>query len=235
MDGNNDFKGKLSVIMPVYNEAKTVAEVVRNVEAVDLVKEVIIVDDGSVDGTRDIIAQLPYENIKKLYHPKNLGKGAAIRTAIPHITGDVVVIQDADLEYDPHEYFDLIQPIANGFADAVFGSRLSGGKPQRVFMFWHLVGNRFLNLLTNILFNTTLSDMETCYKMMRADILRDIPLRSNNFDIEAEITAKLLKRDLKIYEIPISYYGRAYGEGKKINWKHGFGAMWTLFRYRIRG
>lgn len=235
MNGNADFKGKLSVIMPVYNEAKTVEEIVRNVKAVEVVKEIIIVDDGSNDGTTDIISQLPYDNIKKLYHPKNLGKGAAIRTAIPHVTGDVVVIQDADLEYDPEEYLDLIQPIAGGFADAVFGSRLSGGKPQRVFMFWHLIGNRFLNLLTNILFNTTLSDMETCYKMIRADILKDIPLRSDSFSIEAEITAKLLKRKLKIYEIPISYYGRTYGEGKKINWKHGFGAMWTLIRYRIMG
>lgn len=233
MAGNYNFQGKLSVIVPVYNEAGTLSEIVGKVEAVELEKEIIIVDDGSTDGTRDVVAQLPYDNVKKLYHDKNRGKGAAIRTAIPHVTGDIVVFQDADLEYDPKEYLDLIQPIAEGFADAVFGSRLSGGRPQRVFMFWHLIGNRFLNLLTNILFNTTLSDMETCYKMIKAEILKDIPLRSNAFNIEPEITAKLLKRKLRIYEMPISYYGRTYGEGKKISWRHGIGAMWSLFRYRI--
>ncbi|MBW1998356.1 MAG: glycosyltransferase family 2 protein [Deltaproteobacteria bacterium] len=230
---NYDFSGKLSVIMPVYNEAGTLLEIIRRVEAVELEKEIIIVDDGSTDGTTDIIERLPHGNIKRIYHRDNLGKGAAIRTAIPHVTGDVVVFQDADLEYDPREYLELIQPIADGFADAVFGSRLSGGRPQRVFMFWHLIGNRFLNLLTNILFNTTLSDMETCYKMMRTEILKGIPLKSDTFNIEPEITAKLLKRKLRIYEMPISYYGRTYGEGKKINWKHGIGAMWSLFRYRI--
>lgn len=227
------FKGRLSVIMPVYNEADTITEIVKKVEEVELDKEIIIVDDGSTDGTRDIIRQLPYDNVKKIYHHENLGKGAAIRTAIPHVTGDIVVFQDADLEYDPREYLELIQPIADGFADAVFGSRLSGGRPQRVFMFWHLIGNRFLNLITNILFNTTLSDMETCYKMVKAEVLKGIPLRSNKFNIEPEITAKLLRRKLRIYEMPISYYGRTYHEGKKITWKHGISAMWSLFRFRL--
>jgi len=224
---------KLSVIIPVYNEAATIVEIVKKVQAVELEKEIIIVDDGSTDGTKEIIEQLPDKNITKIYHQKNRGKGAAIRTAIPHARGDVVVFQDADLEYDPREYVNLIQPIRDGVADVVYGSRLSGGRPQRVFMFWHLAGNRFLSLLTNILFNTTLTDIETCYKMLRSDILKEIPLKCSKFSIEPEITAKILKRKLRVYEIPISYYGRTYEEGKKINWKHGFAAIWTLLRFRF--
>lgn len=224
---------KLSVIIPVYNEVQTIAEIVSKVEAVVLEKEIIIVDDCSTDGTREIMRQIPDNNVKKIYHEKNQGKGAAIRTAIPHLTGDVVVFQDADLEYDPNEYLDLIKPIQSGAADAVYGSRLSGGRPQRVFMFWHLAGNRLLNLITNLLFNTTLTDMETCYKMIKSDVLKEIPLKSNKFNIEPEITAKLLRRKLRLYEIPISYYGRTYDEGKKINWTHGFVAIWTLIRYKF--
>ncbi len=225
--------GKLSVIVPVYNEAATIKEIIKRIQAVELNKEIIVVDDGSDDGTRQIIERLPDANIKKVFHENNRGKGAAVRSAIPHASGDVIVIQDADLEYDPKEYVHLIGPIREGVADAVYGSRLSGGKPQRVFMFWHLVGNRMLNLMTNILFNTTLTDMETCYKMIRADILKEIPLRSDKFNIEPEITAKILKRRLRVYEIPISYYGRTYDEGKKINWRHGFAAIWALLRYRF--
>ena len=224
---------KLSVIIPVYNEAATIAEIVARVQAVEVDKEIIIVDDGSNDGTRDIVEGLQGENIKKVYHRKNKGKGAAIRSAIPRTSGDVIVFQDADLEYDPEEFVNLMQPFKSGVADAVYGSRLSGGRPQRVFMFWHLVGNRFLNLLTNVLFNTTLTDMETCYKMIKSDILKEIPLKSDTFTIEPEITAKILKRKLRVYEIPISYYGRTYEEGKKINWKHGFTAVWALLRFRL--
>ena len=165
----------------------------------------------------------------------NRGKGAAIRAAIPHVDGEIAVIQDADMEYDPAEVPELIEPIVRGVADVVFGSRLSGGRPQRAYLFWHLVGNRFLSLLTNVLFNTTLSDMETGYKAFRIDVLRSLDLRENSFGIEPEITGKICKRKLRIYELPISYYGRSYDEGKKITWRDGFRAVWVLFRVRFAG
>ena len=179
-------------------------------------KEIIIVDDGSVDGTVEKLASIQDDIVKVLYHTKNLGKGAALRTAFEHVSGDIVAIQDADLEYDPRELNELIEPIVRGDADVVYGSRLSGGKLQRVYLFWHKVGNIFLTLITNILFNTTLTDIETCYKVFRSNLLKELNLKSNDFTIEAEITAKLLKKKLRIFEMPISYYGRTYAEGKKI-------------------
>jgi glycosyltransferase involved in cell wall biosynthesis len=196
---------------------------------------VIVVDDGSTDGTAAIVERWRDEHGVVLVRQANRGKGAAIRAAIPLVDGDVAVIQDADLEYDPAEVPMLIEPIERGVADVVFGSRLSGGKPQRVYLFWHLLGNRFLSLLTNVLYNTTLSDMETGYKAFRAEVLRSLELRSDDFAIEPEITAKVCLRGLRIYELPISYYGRTYAEGKKITWRDGFKAIRVLVSIRIRG
>ena len=196
-------------------------------------KEIIIVDDGSDDGTIEKLASIKDDIVKVLYHTKNLGKGAALRTAFEHVSGDIVAIQDADLEYDPRELNELVEPIVRGDADVVYGSRLSGGKLQRVYLFWHKVGNIFLTLITNILFNTTLTDIETCYKVFRSNLLKELNLKSNDFTIEAEITAKLLKKKLRIFEMPISYYGRTYAEGKKISWRHGFGALFALVKYRL--
>ncbi|MFQ6110965.1 MAG: glycosyltransferase family 2 protein [Nitrospinota bacterium] len=224
---------KLSIVMPVYNEAAFIREIVKRVLAVDLDKELIIVDDGSTDGTREILRELEDERVRVIYHPRNMGKGAALRTGLRECRGSLVVVQDADLEYDPAELPMLMEPIEKGVADVVYGSRLSGGKPQRVHLFWHKVGNTFLTLVTNILFNTTLTDMETCYKMFRADVLKDIEIRSNDFTVEPELTAKVLKKKCRVYEMPISYYGRSYSEGKKISWKHGLGALWALFKYRF--
>lgn len=196
-------------------------------------KEIIIVDDGSDDGTIEKLASIQDDIVKVLYHTKNLGKGAALRTAFEHVSGDIVAIQDADLEYDPRELNELVEPIVRGDADVVYGSRLSGGKLQRVYLFWHKVGNIFLTLITNILFNTTLTDIETCYKVFRSNLLKELNLKSNDFTIEAEITAKLLKKKLRIFEMPISYYGRTYAEGKKISWRHGFSALFALVKYRL--
>ena len=190
----------------------------------------IVVDDGSTDGTAAIAEAAGATVIRQ----PNAGKGAAIRTAIAAADGEIAVIQDADMEYDPAEVPELIEPIVRGAADVVFGSRLRGGKPQRAYLFWHLVGNRFLSLLTCVLFNTTLSDMETGYKAFRIDVLRSLDLRENGFGIEPEITGKVCKRKLRIYELPISYYGRTHDEGKKITWRDGFRAIWVLFRVRVR-
>ncbi|MFC1576804.1 glycosyltransferase family 2 protein [Candidatus Omnitrophota bacterium] len=225
----------LSVVMPVYNEKATALLMIEKVLALGAVKELIVVDDGSTDGTRDLLKKrLEDARVKKVFHDKNLGKGASLRTGFKHVTGDIVVIQDADLEYDPRELIDMMRPIEEGLADVVYGSRLSGGKPQRVYMFWHRVGNDFLTFLTNLLFNTTLTDMETCYKMLRKGVLEKIVLRSEGFSIEPELTAKILKnKKLKVYEMPISYYGRSYEEGKKISWRHGFSAIAALIRYRF--
>ena len=225
----------LSVVMPVYNEKATITKIIKKVLEVDIVKELIVVDDHSTDGTGDMLKSLPLdERVKIFYHGKNMGKGAALRTGFKYVTGDVAVIQDADLEYDPVEFIAMIKPIVDGVADVVYGSRLTGGKPQRVHMFWHKVGNTFLSLLTNILYNSTLSDMETCYKMFRKEAIDGINIRANDFSVEPEITAKILKnKKLRVYEVPISYYGRTYAEGKKISWKHGFGAIFTLFKYRF--
>ena len=225
----------LSVVMPVYNEKSTVLKIVDKVLKLDIVTELIVVDDYSTDGTRELLKSTKFDGrVKLLLHDRNMGKGAAIRTGFKSVSGDVVVIQDADLEYDPNEFNDMIKPIAEGLADVVYGSRLSGGKPQRVHLFWHRVGNDVLTFLTNLLYNTTLSDMETCYKMFRKEVIADMNIRSNDFSVEPELTAKVLKnKSLRIYEMPISYYGRNYAEGKKINWTHGFGALWALLKYRF--
>ena len=224
----------LSVIMPVYNEAGTIDEIIRRVMAVDLSKELVIVDDGSTDGTREKLRALPLaEGLRVIFHESNQGKGAAVRTGLAAAKGDVMVIQDADLEYDPQEFHELLKPILRGDADVVFGSRLTGGRPQRVYLFWHKVANRLLCLVLNVLYNTTLTDMETCYKMFTRPVLETLRLRSNRFEIEPEITAKIFKRDWRVYEIPISYYGRTYKEGKKIRFVDGLIALWTMFKYRF--
>jgi glycosyltransferase involved in cell wall biosynthesis len=225
---------KISVVMPVYNEINYIREIIQRVEAVAQDKEIIIVDDGSTDGTRQALCALSDPQIRVIFHEKNQGKGAALRSGIKQAQGDIIITQDADLEYDPAEYDELIRPIANGNADIVYGSRLTGGKPQRVYMFWHKVGNGFLTLITNILYNTTLSDMETGYKVFRKEVIRDLRLRCNGFSIEAEITAKVCKDSKhRIYEVPISYYGRSYSEGKKITWRQGFSAILALVWFRF--
>jgi glycosyltransferase involved in cell wall biosynthesis len=225
----------LSVVMPVYNERETVLAIIGKVLRLEIVRELVIVDDGSDDGTGELLRSTAFDGrVRIFFHDRNRGKGAALRTAFQMVTGAVVAIQDADLEYDPAEFNEMIRPIQDGVADVVFGSRLSGGKPQRVYMFWHRVGNGFLTFLTNLLYNTTLTDMETCYKMFRSEVIRQIHIRSDDFSVEPEITAKIFKnRRLRVYEMPISYYGRTYEEGKKISWKHGIGAVVALIRYRF--
>lgn len=224
----------LSVVMPVYNEKDTVLKTADRVLKVDIVKELIIVDDGSTDGTMELLKKQEFgPKVKKIFHEKNFGKGKAVRTGFKETSGEIVGVQDADLEYDPNEFKDLIEPIRKGFADVVYGSRLWGGKPQRAHMFWHLVGNRFLTLVADVLYNTTLTDIETCYKVFKASALKEINIKSDGFSIEPEITAKILKKKMRVYEMPISYYGRTYEEGKKITWRHGFSALWTLLKYRF--
>ena len=226
---------KLSVIIPVYNEKTTIEAIVKAVLAVGRADEIIIVDDGSHDGTRELypaIQQLdPLIHIH--LHERNQGKGAAIRTAFERATGDIFLIQDADLEYDPRDYFELIRPIEEGRTTVVYGSRFRGG-PTKAMFFSHMIGNKFLTLITNILYDTTLSDMETCYKVFKADVVRGIPLRARGFEFEPEITAKVLKRGHRIYEVPISYYGREFEEGKKLNpWREGPKALYYLIKYRF--
>jgi glycosyltransferase involved in cell wall biosynthesis len=225
----------LSLVMPVYNEKEYVIKIINKVLELDIVKDLIVVDDCSSDGTREILKSSKFDpRVKVFYHEKNMGKGAAIRTGFKYVTGDIVAIQDADLEYDPHEFIEMIRPIEQGHADVVYGSRLIGGKPQRVHLFWHKLGNTFLSLVTNILYNSSLSDMETCYKMFKRNVIAGLTIRSNDFSVEPELTAKILKnKALRVYEIPISYYGRSYAEGKKISWKHGLGALWALLKYRV--
>jgi len=227
---------RVSFLVPAYNEATTIVEVLERVSALDLEKQIVVVDDGSSDATGDLVERWREgrDDVVLLRQP-NRGKGAAIRAAVPHADGEIAVIQDADLEYDPADVPALIDPILRGAADVVFGSRLSGGKPQRAYLFWHLVGNRFLSLLTNVLYNTTLSDMETGYKAMRLDVLRSLDLRHDDFAIEPEITAKVCKRKLRIYELPIAYYGRTYAEGKKITWRDGVKAVRVLLGVRLFG
>jgi glycosyltransferase involved in cell wall biosynthesis len=222
---------RVSFLIPAYNEARTIAEVLDRIDALGLDRQVIVVDDGSTDGTGDIV-EARNGDVMLLRQP-NRGKGSAIRAAIPHVDGDIVVIQDADMEYDPAEVPSLIEPIEHGHADVVYGSRLAGGRPQRAYLFWHMAGNRFLSLVTCILFNTTLSDMETGYKAFRTEVLRSLELRENDFAIEPEITGLICKQKLRIYELPISYYGRTYAEGKKITWRDGFKALWVLVRVRL--
>lgn len=224
---------KITILIPVYNEVSTLEEILRKVENADfcgLEKEIILIDDYSTDGTRELYAKLPY---KVLYHDYNQGKGAALKTGFENTTGDVIVIQDADLEYDPVDYAPLVKLIVEGHADVCYGSRLSGGKPSRSFMFTHLIGNKFLSLLTNILYGSTLTDMETCYKAFKADFIKGIEIKSKRFDFEPEITAKVLKRGARLYELPVSYYGREFSEGKKITWKDGFHAIIALVKYRF--
>ncbi len=223
----------LSVVIPAYNESATVERLLRRVREVPLNLEVIVVDDGSTDGTRDLLTELEAELIDQLvFHEKNAGKGAALRTGFRRATGDVVVVQDADLEYDPYEFLILLEPILSGRADAVYGSRFLGG-PHRVLFFWHSVGNRLLTLLSNMLTDLNLTDMETCYKMVRTELLQSLPLSAHRFGIEPELTARLAQAGARIYELPISYHGRSYAEGKKIGWKDGVSAFWSILRYNM--
>jgi len=233
---------KLSVLVPVYNEERTLEEVVRRVCAVPLPKEIILVDDGSSDRSREILIRLREQNerandslneIKVFLQPENQGKGAAIKTAISHVTGDVVIVQDADLEYDPKDYPSLLEPIQDGSADVVYGTRFAGGGAHRVLFFWHSLGNRTLTLLSNMLTNLNLSDMEVGYKVFRAEVLKGIELKSNRFGFEPEITMKLAKKRCRFYEVPISYHGRTYEEGKKITWKDGIAALYYMIRFRF--
>jgi glycosyltransferase involved in cell wall biosynthesis len=221
----------LSVVMPVYNERTTVEEIIRRVLAVPLRIELIVVDDGSRDGSGEILDRLQPELGFTLLRQANAGKGAALRRGFAAVSGDLVIIQDADLEYSPEEYPDLIALICSGHADVVYGSRFLGR--HRVFLFTHYLGNRIVTLATNILYNTMLTDMETCYKVMRVDVLRSFTLESNGFGIEPEMTAKIFKRGYRVYEIPILYAGRNYEEGKKITWTAGFGALWVLLKFRF--
>jgi glycosyltransferase involved in cell wall biosynthesis len=224
---------KLSVIVPVYDERNTVVEIVRRMRAVDipLEREFVLVDDGSTDGTREVLRQLADSTVRVVYHERNLGKGAAIRTGLEQITGDLVLVQDADLEYDPEDWPKLLAPVLRGKAQVVYGSRFTGERRNMLFLHW--VGNRFLSLVTNMLYNTTLSDMETCYKLFDRRLLASITLRSTRFEFEPEVTAKVLRRGVRIYEVPISYAGRESHEGKKITWRDGLTALWTLVKYRF--
>jgi glycosyltransferase involved in cell wall biosynthesis len=248
---------KLSVVMPVYNERATIRQILARVQAVRIPKEIIVVDDGSTDGTRDILREIEREQaqrnrsegpsaegpatgqallneIKVIYHEKNRGKGAALRTGFHHVTGDIVIIQDADLEYDPSEYPILVQPILDGRADVVYGSRFIG-ETHRVLSFWHYVGNRLLTTLSNMFTNLNLTDMETCYKVFRREVIDAIAptLKSNRFGIEPELTAKVARRKVRVYEMPISYSGRDYSEGKKITWRDALPALWAIIRFAV--
>jgi glycosyltransferase involved in cell wall biosynthesis len=240
---------KLSIVMPVYNEIGTIAEIVRRVRAVpltvpvgygldnstvvELEREVVIVDDGSTDGTREVLHPLEGEpDVIIVFHERNQGKGGAVRTGLQHASGDVMLVQDADLEYDPRDYPALLQPIVEGRSQVVYGSRFRGG-PTKTMFFWHMVGNRFLTLVTNVLYDTILSDMETCYKVFTREVAERLDLQAPGWGFDPEITAQILKRGYRIYEVPISYTGREFEEGKKLSWRAGFIVLWTLIKYRF--
>jgi glycosyltransferase involved in cell wall biosynthesis len=226
---------KLSVIVPVFNERNTLVEVLRRMRAVELPdgveREIIVVDDGSTDGTRDVLRQLADSTVRVVLHDVNRGKGAALRTGFTHATGEYILVQDADLEYDPEDWPKLLNPVLRGRARVVYGSRFTGERRNMLLLHW--IGNRFLSMTTNILYNTTLSDMETCYKLIDRSLVGDMKLQASRFDIEAEITAKILKRGVRIYEVPISYSGREFDEGKKITWRDGISALYTLVKFRF--
>jgi glycosyltransferase involved in cell wall biosynthesis len=224
---------KLSVVVPVYNEVKNIREILKRVRATRLATEIIVVDDGSEDGSRELLQSLDGKNrVRVLLHPQNRGKGAAVRTGIQAARGDVILIQDADLEYNPRDYPSLIEPISDGIADVVYGSRFLGG-PRRAVMFWHMIANQLLTFMTNILYNTILTDMETGYKVFRRDVVEGMSLRATRFDFEPEFTARVLRRHHRIYEVPISFNPRDYSEGKEIKLKDAFIAVWTLLRYKF--
>jgi len=223
---------RISVIVPVYNERNTIAEIVQRIRAVTCEHlQIIVVDDASTDGTREILDAMRPQIDALVFHEQNRGKGAAIRSGIPQVSGDIVIIQDADLEYDPQEYAKLVAPFIAGHADVVFGSRFTGGDCHRVLYFWHMVGNRFLTLLSNMFTNLNLSDMETCYKVFRADLLKGLPLREDRFGFEPEVTARVARCHARIFEVGISYFGRTYGDGKKVSYKDGFRALYCIVRY----
>jgi glycosyltransferase involved in cell wall biosynthesis len=217
---------------PVFNEHETLLEILKRVDEIDIKKEIIVIDDGSSDGTSEILKELKMDKVRVLSHELNMGKGAAIQTGLKQVKGNVIIIQDADLEYDPREYLTILEPILDGRADAVYGSRFLGG-PHRVLFFWHYLGNRFLTFLSNLLNNINLTDMETCYKVFRARVFDEVKISSNRFGFEPEITAKLARNRFRIYEVPISYSGRDYEEGKKITWRDGMAAIYWIIKYRF--
>lgn len=224
---------KISVIIPVYNEVHTIAAVLERVRSVRIDKEIIIVDDFSTDGTRELLRGLSSDEVKVFFHEKNMGKGAALRTGFEKAVNDIVIVQDADLEYDPDEYHKLIRPIEDGKADVVYGSRFMGSEAHRVLFFWHMVGNKVLTFLSNMFSNLSLTDMETCYKVFSREVIQRITIEENRFGFEPEITAKLAKMSVRIYEVGISYSGRSYKEGKKVNWKDGFSAIRCIIKYNL--